>query len=183
MNIKEVDQNLRISDEIITLRPITEADTPFILATRNSESVVANFFYRIPVSESDHKRWLEEKCKKGLVYQFVIEANESGDKLGCVYLQKYDERTNSMESGIFMAENAPLGQGIATRALTLLDKKYGFEMLGLSEINAKILSTNSTSIHLHEKVGFVKEGEEDTFIEPGKIPVRALKYRLTSGDK
>lgn len=136
----------------ITLRPITEADTNMVLEWRNSDRTVRNFYYRNPVTPEDHKAWLNEKVGKGLVWQYIVRANETD--IGCVYVQHIDEKNLSGESGLFFSEDAPSGEGYATEALILFSEEMCFKKLGLLYLNAKVQSKNEVSRHLHVSAGY-----------------------------
>ena len=148
-----------MSNEIIQgtniyLRPITEADTSMVLAWRNSDSVVSNYYYRTPISEEEHLNWIRNKVDKGEVYQYIVHASENDAPVGCVYLQHIDEKTLTGETGVFFSEDAPAGKGLATEAVKLIGEKAGFEMLGLLHLIAKVMEKNTASRRVHEKAGY-----------------------------
>jgi 3-phosphoshikimate 1-carboxyvinyltransferase len=148
-----------MNDTIITgnriiLRPITADDTAMILKWRNSDRTVRNFYYRKPVTEEDHAKWLKEKVDKGEVWQYVVILKETDTPIGSVYLQHIDPATLEGETGVFFSEDAPAGQGLATEAVKLLGDEVGFKMLGLLRLNAKVISTNTASRKLHENAGY-----------------------------
>lgn len=143
-----------ITGNRINLRPITADDTAMILKWRNSDRTVRNFYYRKPVTEEDHAKWLKEKVDKGEVWQYVVILKESGTPMGSVYLQHIEPDTLTGETGVFFSEDAPAGQGLATEAVKLLGDEVGFKMLGLLRLNAKVISTNTASRKLHENAGY-----------------------------
>lgn len=148
-----------MNDTIITgnriiLRPITADDTAMVLKWRNSDRTVRNFYYRKPVTAEDHAKWLSDKVDKGEVWQYVVILKENGAPIGSVYLQHIDPATLTGETGVFFSEDAPAGQGLATEAVKLLGEEVGFKMLGLLHLTAKVISTNTASMKLHEKAGY-----------------------------
>ncbi len=143
-----------INGNRITLRPITADDTAMVLKWRNSDRTVRNFYYRKPVTEEDHIKWLSEKVDKGEVWQYVVVLKESDTPIGSVYLQHIDRVSLTGETGVFFSEDAPEGQGLATEAVKLLGEEVGFKMLGLLHLTAKVISTNTASIKLHENAGY-----------------------------
>lgn len=168
--MKAFSDDFRVYGERVFLRPITRNDTRKILAWRNATYVVNNFFYRLPISEEEHTDWLVNKVEKGIVYQFVVHLIDTDEEIGCVYLQHYEAPNNSMESGVFMSEDAPKGQGLGTEAVKLMNDKVAFEMLGLSRIFARVIATNIGSLRLHEKVGFREiSREKERVIPSGEI--------------
>ncbi|MBO4608786.1 MAG: 3-phosphoshikimate 1-carboxyvinyltransferase [Lachnospiraceae bacterium] len=125
-----------------------------VLKWRNSDRTVRNFYYRKPVTEEDHAKWLSEKVDRGEVWQYVVILKETDTPIGSVYLQHIDPATLTGETGVFFSEDAPEGQGLATEAVKLLGDEVGFKMLGLLHLTAKVISTNAASIKLHENAGY-----------------------------
>ncbi len=166
----------------VYLRPITEADTDMVLAWRNSDRTVSNFYYRTPISVDDHLNWIRNKVNKGEVYQYIVYTTEGDTPVGCVYLQHIEVDTLTGETGVFFSEDAPAGKGLATEAVKLIGEKVGFEMLGLLHLTAKVMEKNIASRRVHEKAGYrlVKtiEGEACT---DGEI-VNSL-YFIKDADK
>ena len=148
-----------MNDRVITgnriiLRPITADDTEMVLAWRNSDRTVRNFYYRKPVTEEDHAKWLRDKVDTGEVWQYVVILKENDTPIGSVYLQHIDPATLTGETGVFFSEDAPAGCGLATEAVKLLGEEAGFKMLGLLHLTAKVISTDTASMKLHEKAGY-----------------------------
>ena len=181
-----LDKALRLKSERLLLRPITEEDTDMVLSWRNSDFVRNCYFYRALISREEHLKWLHEKCEKGLVFQFVVEILKTGEPIGSVYLQHYNEKEDSFESGVFFSPNAPEGEGYASEAVALMNK-FAFEELKVSKTIAKVVSTNRASIRLHEKVGFCKVQQSMERIIPNGNEVLAITFELANdyikGDK
>ena len=100
-----------MNDTIITgnriiLRPITADDTAMVLAWRNSDRTVRNYYYRKPVTEEDHAKWLKEKVDTGEVWQYVVILKETDTPIGSVYLQHIESDTLTGETGVFFSEDA-----------------------------------------------------------------------------
>lgn len=172
---KPLDKALRIHTERLLLRPITEKDTDMVLSWRNADYVRENFFYRVPISREEHLNWLYEKCEKGLVFQFVVEIAETGEPIGSVYLQRYNEEDDSLESGVFFSENAPAGKGYATEAVSAMND-FAFETLKVSKTIARVIDSNKKSLNLHLRAGFTEVSRSTDYITPGHIPVTAVTF-------
>lgn len=153
-----LDESFRIEGKQIYLRPITLEDTDEILKIRNSENVVSHFFYRKPISREEHINWVENKVKKGDVIQFTVCLKNTDEIVGSVYMQHYVPKDNAIESGIFMGDNAPKGQGIGTEAYNLMNKNVAFDMLKLDKIYTRVIADNIPSVKLHLKCGFTQSG-------------------------
>ncbi len=150
-------EDLHIESERLFLRPITSSDTPMVLEWRNSERTRNNFYYRAIITAEEHEKWLKEKVATGLVHQFIVCLKDTGEAIGCVYLQHYDPETKSMESGVFMSEKAPVGKGYAGEAVEVMNREYACGVLGLSKTFARVLGYNEASRSLHERAGFKLE--------------------------
>ena len=109
-----------INGNRIYLRPITADDTAMVLSWRNSDRTVRNFYYRKPITEEEHLKWLTGKVGTGEVWQYIVILKETDAPIGCVYLQHIDPATLTGETGVFFSEDAPAGQGLATEAVKLL---------------------------------------------------------------
>lgn len=164
--MQPVKKELRIKGEQIYLRPITDEDTEQVVSWRNQKDVVENFIYRKPLSVKEHEQWLRNKVDVGLVHQFIICMNEDNRAIGSVYLQKFEEEHKKAESGIFIGDTSVRGRGVGTEAVKLL-AEYGFRVLGMHKIVARVLAYNKASAKLHEKAGYVQEAylREELFIE------------------
>lgn len=176
---KPLEKAFRLSSERLLLRPITKEDTDMVLGWRNASYVRDNFFYRIPITREQHLSWLHDKCETGLVFQFVVCVIEDGknEPIGSVYLQRYNEADDSLESGVFFDENAPKGKGYATEAVELMNK-FAFETLGVSKTIARVIATNGPSLRLHERAGFKEVSREVEKIVPDGDEVTAVTFEL-----
>lgn len=143
----------------LILRPIFESDTPLIVRWRNNDFVRNNFLYRGTFTEEIHRHWLETKVASGRVVQFIIEHEESGNKVpvGSVYLRDIDKENSSAEFGIFIGEDSARGKGIGTEAAKLM-LDYGHKQLGLHRIFLRLVAENIAAYKSYRKAGFITEG-------------------------
>ena len=161
---KALSNSYRAEGSRVYLRPITEGDTEFILSVRNSDYVVKNFFYRKPISVSEHESWLKNKVGEGLVFQFAVCLKENDEPVGSVYMQRYDGTDDSMETGLFFDKEKGAGSGLATEAYALMIEEFAFGFLKLSKVTSRVMKSNTASLRVHEKCGFkaVSESIETT---------------------
>ncbi len=148
------DKSYRVYGERLYLRPITEEDTEMVLRWRNADRTRNNFYYRKLITPEEHLKWVREKVAKGIVHQFIAVLKEEDLPIGCVYLQHFDPGDQSMESGVFFDEKAPVGKGYASEAVALLNREYAFRVLGIHRTFARVLGYNTASRRVHEKAGF-----------------------------
>ncbi len=175
---KALDKALRIESERLLLRPITIEDTDLVLSLRNADYVRRNFFYRAIITKEEHENYFYNKCEKGLVFEFLVYEKESMNAIGVVYLQKYDEKEDSLESGLFFSENAPKKKGYATEAIKMLND-FAFNDLGVTKTIATVISTNDASMNLHARAGFTEVRRQEVKTFPDEVTVTAVTFELT----
>ena len=150
----------------VSIRPITEADTPKIVKWRNAPSVVEHFIYRTPLTEEAHLNWFHNRVQTGDVAQFMITDTETGEEVGSVYLRDIDRDNRKCEYGIFIGEDSCRGKGIGSAAARLaLD--YAFGELKLNRVFLRVFADNLRAVKSYENAGFVFEGKfrEDVIID------------------
>jgi len=138
----------------ISLREITEIDTPFILELRNSEFVRNNFVLREPFTEQSQKKWLDCVIAERKAIQYIV-LNDNLP-IGSVYIRDIDYFHKKGEFGIFMKKDCS-GKGfgfLATKEIL----KIAFEKLNLHRVYLRVFPDNISAIKIYEKAGFVKEG-------------------------
>ena len=153
-------------NHLVSIRPITEADTAKIVRWRNAPSVMEHFIYRTPLTEEDHLNWFRNRVQTGEVAQFMIIDDEAGEEVGSVYLRDIDLQNKKCEYGIFIGEDSCRGKGIGSAAAKLaLD--YAFETLGLNRVFLRVFADNVRAQKSYENAGFVIEGtfRDDVLID------------------
>ena len=153
-------------NHLVSIRPITEADTAKIVRWRNAPSVMEHFIYRTPLTEEGHLNWFHNRVQTGEVAQFMIIDEEASEEVGSVYLRDIDYDNKKCEYGIFIGEDSCRGKGIGTAAAKLaLD--YAFETLGLNRVYLRVFAENIRAQKSYEHAGFVTEGtfRDDVIID------------------
>ena len=98
-----------INGEKLSLRPITDADTPDIVRWRNDPEVWRYFLFREPFTPEMHRAWLKNKVETGKVIQYIIVERESGKRVGSVFFRDFVKLDGVYTDVIFMARLA--GEG------------------------------------------------------------------------
>ena len=62
-----------ITGSILSLRPISLADTDLIVKWRNKPRVKKNFIFRDTFTPEIHEKWMNTKIEKGEAVQYIIE--------------------------------------------------------------------------------------------------------------
>ena len=153
-------------NHLVSIRPITEADTEKIVKWRNAPSVMSHFIYRTPLTAEGHLNWFHNRVQTGEVAQFMITDEENGEEVGSVYLRDIDPVNKKCEYGIFIGEDSCRGKGIGSAAARLaLD--YAFGELKLNRVFLRVFADNLRAVKSYENAGFVFEGKfrEDVIIE------------------
>ena len=117
-------------------------------------------YIQFPRSAERTKARTEEMSKTEPVddrFHMEIESIESGELLGSIGTNNTDRRNGTFKYGISVD---PLfqRQGYASEAIGLV-LKYYFDELRYQKCDVDIFSINVASIALHERLGFVKEGQ------------------------
>ena len=162
----------------ITLRPITEADTPLIVRWRNAERVRSRFLFRVPFTEEIHGKWFREKVQSGEVIQFIICEKETSRPVGTVFLQDFDREKESADYGFLIGEDDAAGRGYGTECIALM-KDYCKNVLHLKALTGKIIAGNAASEKSWTKAGakIVEEVEEAVCSDGTKV--KLLLTRMT----
>lgn len=145
--------------EHIRLRAVEPEDGEFFYESLTDTSI-QNYVsdIRIPMSLQACKDWAMNEAVKGNDREsttLVIEDNHH-NKVGMVDPNSEDRRVGVFTCGLWIKPEFQR-KGYATEALNLVLKFY-FEQLGYQKFNSGIVSYNTASIKLHEKMGFVYEG-------------------------
>ena len=153
-------------NQLISIRPITEADTDKIVAWRNNPKVVEHFIYRAPLTREGHLNWFHNRVQTGQVAQFMIMVGDEKKEVGSVYLRDIDKNNRKCEYGIFIGEDTERGKGAGTEAAKLAIN-YAFNELDLNRVYLRVFATNTRAIKSYEKAGFRFEGRfrDDVIID------------------
>ena len=95
---------------------------------------------------------------------FAFCDSKTGELLGCMTLGEVDFASNSAAAGYWAARWAR-NRGATTRAL-ILACRWGFDVLGLTEIKLMTLPGNHASERVAEKAGFVSTGMLQDYTPP-----------------
>ena len=146
-----------INGEKLSLRPITDADTPDIVRWRNDPEVWKYFLFREPFTPEMHRAWLRDRVETGKVIQYIIVEKDSGKSVGSVYFRDVDQKNESAEYGIFIGEAWARRRGLGTETARLFTA-FGLDVLRLHRVSLKVLGGNEVARKSYEKAGFHTEG-------------------------
>nr|MDT0659198.1 GNAT family N-acetyltransferase [Micromonospora sp. DSM 115978] len=149
----------RLTDGVVTLRPLAPADTDFLYALQRLPDVVATSVPPVPPDRAQvaakcavaEGRWLA-----GERVDLVILDAATGEKAGEIGLYYQEPPTGQAMIGYAMTP-AWRGRGYATRAAGLL-ARWAFGSTDIARLIAGTLPTNVGSQRVLERAGFRREG-------------------------
>ncbi len=145
----------------IRLRALETTDAPHFFAW-NQDSEMGLMVDRLwpPASQKSVEEWLERVSAKADDdsddNHFVIETL-TGEFVGLINPHKCDRRVGDFSYGIAIRREHQR-QGYAREAIVLL-LRYFFSELRYQKVTIKVFEYNEASRILHERLGFVKEGQ------------------------
>ena len=156
----------KIVGERLYLSPMNVEDAETYVNWLNSRGVSDNLgmtasVVRIP----GEKEYIESK--KSSDYDFSIVLNDD-TLIGNISLMDVNLISRKATLGIFIGDEDNRSKGYGTEAMKLL-VEYGFNILGLHNIDLKVFSFNERAIKAYEKVGFKEYGRRhESYFLDGK---------------
>ena len=135
------------------LRPVLPADSADMLNWRNADHVRNHVFEQQIIPDEAHRRWFDRMMQDDTSAYFVYERD--GVACGIVGLTGIARADGHAHWGFYTAPHAPKGSGSAMLRLAL---DHAFGPMGLHRLSAEVLSFNTASLHLHDKLGFARTG-------------------------
>ncbi len=142
-----------LKSQNIILTPIQEEDIELLRNWRNAPQISNNMEFRGYISPEDQKQWFKS-LNTEINYYFIV--NYRQRKIGLIHLNKFDSANASAHAGLFIAEKEFTGTGISLGA-SLLILTFGFSVLNLKNIYAKIKHNNNLALQYNTGLGFVFE--------------------------
>ena len=147
----------------MTLRPLTEADTPQTLAWRNQDRVRTAFVTAEVLSPDQHRRWFDAYAERDDDFVFIVEERGSGAAVGQIALYAVDWMARTATFGrLYIGEDSALGRGLATEATGLI--LDWARRLGLREIRLEVFRGNRRAVELYRKAGFETYGAQSDLL-------------------
>lgn len=109
------------------------------------------------VSQAREKKWIEDTIFNSADIKLAVCLTDNNLHIGNVYLTDINYINRTAESHIMIGNPDYWGQGLGKEALLQI-LHYGFEERGLNRVYAHINADNASSLRLHEKCGYKREG-------------------------
>ncbi len=142
-------------NERFVLRQICDGDADRILGWRNSDFVRTNMFHNETITIEEHQRWFADARRSGDGHHLVFEYDEIPS--GLVSYSRFFKGSRIAKWGFYLSPDAPVRRGLGL-IMCYLGLTYGFESLQLHKIVGEVLSSNTPSTAIHNKLGFKLEG-------------------------
>lgn len=150
---------IKLIGELIELKSVSKEDTTFILKLRGKKEL-NEFISPTSASLEEQEKWIErylEREKENKEFYFIVQ-DKKEISCGTVRLYNIDKENKEGTWGSFILdENRPNGASYEVIDLSL---KYAFETLKLKKVFLDVRKENKKAIHIYEKVGFKKCGED-----------------------
>ena len=145
----------KIVGERLYLSPMNVEDVEIYTKWLNDRSTTDNISGTTKViTLQGEKEFIESR--KSYDYDFSIVLNDD-TLIGNISLQNVDLISRKATLGIFIGEEENRSKGYGTEAMKILID-YGFNILGLHNINLNVFSFNERAIRAYNKVGFREYG-------------------------
>jgi RimJ/RimL family protein N-acetyltransferase len=146
----------------VSLRKLERNDAYISYKWRNDPEVFkyTGTVYDHEITLETELQWIERVIENDDEYRCAIIVDNC--YVGNIYLTNII-KDFSAEYHIFIGDKSYWGKGVAKKA-SIEIIRYGFESLNLKKIVLGVHPQNSTAIHLYEKLGFTRLGENSNFI-------------------
>jgi RimJ/RimL family protein N-acetyltransferase len=172
-----------LSDGVVRLRLMAEADLPAIVAACQDPEIPRWTRVPEPYGESEARGWFEQETAqraRGEQLGLLIVDPGNGRLLGSVGIVHVDRQEGRCELGYWMARDSR-GRGLATRAVRLLSG-WTFENLSVDRIEIHAEPENAASRRVAERAGFTLEGVLRSYLVNKGLRRDAASYSLLRGE-
>jgi|LakMenEpi03Aug12_release.lakeMendotaPanAssembly.Ray.scaffolds.fasta_scaffold209853_2 UDP-4-amino-4,6-dideoxy-N-acetyl-beta-L-altrosamine N-acetyltransferase len=128
--------------------------------------------FRGHITKKQQEEWYQRILIKNEHY-FIIAID--GREVGLTELKNFSVDGQKAEAGIFIADSK-FQDSVYAYAVSSLLLDFGFDVLGLQEIEAGIMDDNPRAIRFNKSLGFVR-ADEDPVDGKSRYLLRAEHYR------
>jgi UDP-4-amino-4,6-dideoxy-N-acetyl-beta-L-altrosamine N-acetyltransferase len=138
----------------VRLRLVEPADSPRLLAWRNTPEVAAHMYTDHRIGQAEHDQWFALAMAADDRRYWIVEAD--GEPAGLANLAKIDRAARRCEWAYYLGETSTRGKGLGAQ-IEYVVLRYVFETLGLNKLWCEVLAQNTAVLKLHERFGFIRE--------------------------
>jgi len=173
---------LNLRGDQIYLRALEPSDIDFLYTLENTTSLWEISGTTTPYSKHVLQLYLENAHRDIFeVKQLrLCICNKTDMVLGLIDLFDFDPKNRRAGMGIVILSADEHNKGIGYEAITILSD-YAFTTLGLKQLYANVIEDNLASLHLFEKLGFIKVGtKKDWIFTNGSFKNEILLQKIAS---
>jgi UDP-4-amino-4,6-dideoxy-N-acetyl-beta-L-altrosamine N-acetyltransferase len=139
---------------LVRLRRVEAADSPRLLAWRNSPEVAAYMYTDHRIGEAEHDRWFAAALAAEDRRYWIIEAD--GAPVGLANLARIDRTARRCEWAYYLGEPSTRGKGVGAQVEYMV-LSHVFGTAALNKLWCEVLADNAGVLKLHERFGFTRE--------------------------
>jgi RimJ/RimL family protein N-acetyltransferase/methionyl-tRNA formyltransferase len=150
----------KLSDEVVSLRCISEADVGATYLGWLHDKEVIRFLevrHAPPRTEEDIKSFVRSLIRNSVDLLMGIYLDDGDKHVGNIKLSVVSESSQRAEIGILIGDKSCWGRGVASRAIRLMTD-YAVRHLGIRKISAGCYAPNIGSRKAFLKAGYLAEG-------------------------
>jgi len=144
---------MEMSRTKVSLRSAQESDLPMLLQWRNHPKVRDFMFSQGLITPQEHHSWFSYSKEDPRVTLLILEEDYQAFGFAQLTFQRHREVASW---GFYVSPDASVGSGLKLGRAVL---RHAFVELSAHKVFGEVLATNDASIKLHNKLGFVFEGE------------------------
>jgi RimJ/RimL family protein N-acetyltransferase len=141
----------------LTFSRLTKEDLELVRGWRNSGSINQWMIYRKNISSEEQLEWFNN-LDSNTNYYFIV--NHKQQRIGLMNIKDINWQDKTGEPGGFIIEQHYLGTLVPALCLLMMFD-FAFYHLGLSELQGKVLETNSASLNCNLELGGIIASTEN----------------------
>lgn len=156
------------------LRPVVDADSPFVIGLRRNSSLNRYLHETSPNLESQ-LMWMSQYYERTNDYYFVVERRATGASEGLVSLYNVDTQAATGEWGRWILKS----NSLAAVESTWLIYRCGFEKLNLKSVYCRTVAENEKAVSFHDSCGITTRRVLDDYFEFGGNRLDAVEHEVS----
>lgn len=134
------------------VRRMRKHDLEYVLSWRNHPDVRRFMLTQHEITAHEHHAWFERATNDATRALLVIE--EQNQPVGCVVFSGVQPNSTA-DWSFYSSPDSPAGTGKRVCSMAL---DFVFKKLNIHKVAGQVLDYNVASIRLHQRLGFIQEG-------------------------
>lgn len=154
-------------------------DGPDILRMRNEPHVRRGMLNDSVIQEADHAEWMEATISSAFKSYFLVTLEDL--PIGVIGFYAMNGRNLTSEWSFYFSNSRPHDEPRLVTSSLLLALHYLFEIRSFRRLYSQVLATNTASLRIHRRLGFLDEAllRENVLIDGHGVDVRGLGLLAT----